>query len=83
LTNFVSDDRSQVFPDGTFRPLRWSTPIAPYRTYGAFHLPSGGEARWHESDSAYAYIELTFDDVQYNVGASMATRREEPSDVDR
>lgn len=83
LTDFVSDDRSQVLPDGTFRPLRWSTPVARYRTYGAFHLPSGGEARWHESDGAYAYIELTFDDVQYNVGASMAMRREEPSDVDR
>ena len=83
LTNFVSDDRSQVRPDGTLRRLRWSTPLARYRTYGAFHLPSGGEARWHESDGEYAYIELAFDAVQYNVGASMATRRPEPSDADR
>lgn len=83
LAHFVSDDRSRVLPDGTFRPLRWSTPIARYGTYGAFHLPSAGEARWHESSGAHAYIELTFDQVQYNVGASMATRLKEPSDVDR
>ena len=77
------NDTSNVLPDGSFRPLRWSTPIARYRTYAAFHPPSAGEARWHESGGAYAYIELTFDEVRYNVGASMATRLKEPSDVDR
>jgi hypothetical protein len=68
LTNFVSDDRYQASPDGTsMRPLRWSTPIAGYRTYGAVRLPSGGEGRWEEPEGEYAYIELTIDDVQYNV----------------
>jgi hypothetical protein len=27
----------------------------------------GGEGRWHEPDGDYAYIELTIDDVGYNV----------------
>lgn len=68
LTDFVSDDRYQTSADGrTMRPQRWSTPIAGYRTFGAVRLPSGGKAHWHESNGAYAYIELTFDDVQYNV----------------
>jgi hypothetical protein len=68
LTNFVSDDRYQTSPDGTsMRLVRWSTPISGYRTYGAVRLPAGGEARWHEPDGEYAYIELTIDDVQYNV----------------
>jgi hypothetical protein len=68
LTNFVSDDRSQASIDGkTMRPLRWSTPISGYRMHGGVRLPAGGEGRWHEPDAAYAYIELTIDEVQYNV----------------
>ena len=47
--------------------VRWSTPIRGYRTYGAMRLPSGGEGRWHEADGEYAYIDVTIDDVQYNV----------------
>jgi hypothetical protein len=68
LTNFFSDDRRQASADGTsMRPLRWSTPVGGYRSFGAVRLPSLGEGRWHEPDGEYAYIELTIDDVQYNV----------------
>jgi hypothetical protein len=68
LIDFVSDDRLQASGDGTImRSLRWSTPITRYRTYGAVRLPAGGEARWHEPEGEYAYIELTIDDVEYNV----------------
>jgi len=69
LANFISDDRYQSSSNGTgMRQLRWSTPIAGYRTRGTLQLPSAGEARWHEADSTYAYIQITIDDVQYNVG---------------
>jgi hypothetical protein len=67
LTNFVSDDRYAVSSDGTMRSMRWSTPVAAYRQYGAVRLFSGGEGRWHDPAGEYAYIELTIDDVQYNV----------------
>lgn len=68
LTNFVSDDRYQTTADGTgLRRLRWSTPVGGYRRYGAVHLAWGGQGLWHERDGEYAYIELTFDDVRYNV----------------
>ena len=68
LTNFVSDDRFQTSADGTTMKLvRWSTPIRGYRTFGAMRLPSGGEGRWHEAEGEYAYIDVTIDDVQYNV----------------
>ena len=68
LTNFVSDDRYQTTADGTgFRRLRWSTPVGGYRSYGAVRLASGGAARWHEREGENAYIELTIDDVRYNV----------------
>jgi hypothetical protein len=69
LTNFVSDDRYQAATNGSGpKLLRWSTPIPGYRTYGSVRLAAGGEGRWHDPDGEYAYIELTIDDVQYNVG---------------
>jgi len=70
LTNFWSDDRYQTSSDGrSVKKVRWSTPLAGYRAFGPFHLASGGEAHWHEAGRDYAYIELTLDDVQYNVRA--------------
>jgi hypothetical protein len=68
LTNFVSDDRYQTSPDGkSARKVRWSTPIGDYRPLGTTRLASRGEGRWHEPGNEYAYIELTIDDVRYNV----------------
>lgn len=68
LTSFSSDDRYQTSPDGkAARKVRWSTPLGAYRAFGPVRLASGGEGRWHEPDQEYAYIELTFDEVQYNV----------------
>lgn len=67
LTNFVSDDRAAVSSAGTARMQRWSTPVAAYRHFGPFRLFSYGDGRWHESGDEYAYIELTIDDVRYNV----------------
>jgi hypothetical protein len=68
LTNFSSDDRYQTSPDGrSVKKVRWSTPLAGYRAFGPFHLSSGGQARWHEAGGDYAYIELTLDEIDYNV----------------
>ncbi len=70
LTDFVSEDRYQTQPDGTImRRLRWSTPVGRYRSFGAVRLPSEGQGRWHDPEGVYAYIELTIDDVRYNVAA--------------
>ena len=68
LVDFVSDDRYQLSPDGkrTSR-IRWSTPVGAYRKFGRMRLPSGGDARWHEPEGEYAYIELELDEVQYNL----------------
>ena len=68
LTNFRSDDRYQLSADGrSARLVRWSTPIKDHRRFGNVRLASAGEGRWHEADSDYAYIELTIDQVEYNV----------------
>ncbi len=70
LADFYSDDRYQTAPDGK-RATRvpWSTPLRSYRPVGPVRLAALGEGRWHESGGEYTYIELSIDDVQYNVKA--------------
>jgi len=70
LTNFVSDDRLQTSPDGkSATRVRWSTPLGGYRSFGPIRLAATGEGRWHEPAGDYAYIELTFDEILYNVAS--------------
>lgn len=70
LVDFQSNDRYQTSPDGTSpKRVRWSTPLAGYRFFGSRRLAAGGEARWHEADGEYSYIELTFDEIRYNVSS--------------
>jgi len=70
LNDFVSDDRSALMPDGrTMRRLRWSTPLTSWRSFGIVRLASEGQARWHEPDGEYTYLELTLDEVRYNVSS--------------
>jgi hypothetical protein len=67
LTNFWSDDRCQISRAGRrMNAVRWSTPLSGYRWFGPVRHAAGGEARWHEVTGEYSYIELAFDDVQYN-----------------
>jgi hypothetical protein len=70
LIDFSSDDRGQLSADGaSIRPARWSTPVSGYRAFGDVRLAGGGAGRWREPAADYAYIELTIDDVLYNVTA--------------
>jgi hypothetical protein len=67
LVNFWSDDRYQIASGGAARRLRWSTPLMDYKSFGPARLAARGEARWREPQGEYAYIELTLDDIRYNV----------------
>lgn len=68
IADFWSDDRGRVEADGTVTTgERWSTPIAEYRRFGPFTLAARGDARWHAPSGTYAYIELDFDDITYDV----------------
>jgi hypothetical protein len=68
LINFWSDDRVQLSSDGTkMRRMRWSTPLFAPRSFGPVSLSGGGEGRWHDPEHEYAYIEVSFDDIQYNL----------------
>lgn len=61
LTDFVSDDRLQSQDDGSFRLLRWSTPLRAPRAFGPLRLASRAETRWHppEGEWVYGEFELT------------------------
>ncbi len=68
LADFVSDDRSAASADGAaMTPRRWSTPVRDQKAFGAVRLASTGEARWHDGSRSWAYLELTIDDVAYDV----------------
>jgi hypothetical protein len=68
LTNFRSDDRYQTSADGnSVTRLPWSTPLDGYRSFDSVRLAGSGEARWRDADGEFTYVELTFDDIEYNV----------------
>ena len=75
LVNFISDDRYQSAGDGqSLRKLRWSTPMGDYRRFGNARLASTGAGRWHDAQGAYSYIELTIDEVRYNVSEGLRAK---------
>jgi hypothetical protein len=66
LVDFSSDDRGRG--DGrSLTPTRWSTPVTAYRTFGPYRVIAGGDARWHDARGEWPYIEITIDDVAFNV----------------
>ena len=71
LVDFVSDDRLAGSPDGkSFTPMRWSTPLRDYASFGSHYLSGYGAGRWHPKDApAYDYIQLSLKSIRYNVGA--------------
>lgn len=67
LVDFVSDDRMAASPDGkSFEPLRWSTPVAEYRSFGALRVMSRGQGLWHPTEGAFAYFEGELLEVEMN-----------------
>ena len=73
LVDFVSDDR----PDGstgTFRPMRWSTPLADYREIDGRRLPTSGAAVYARPDGDFTYGRFLFKSIAYNVEAPAGRR---------
>lgn len=71
LVDFVSDDRLAGSADGrTFTPMRWTTPLGAYRSFGPRTLTGSGAGRWHPATGeAYDYIQMTFTDIRCNEAA--------------
>jgi hypothetical protein len=67
LTDFVSDDRSQLSADSkTATLMRFSTPVRGYQPYGAARLARHGEARWHALAGPFTYGEFELLEASYN-----------------
>lgn len=74
LTNFESNDRSRLSPDGkTFTQLPFSTPVTGYRAFGATQLGARGDARYRLPEGPFTYGEFEIVDVAYN--ATITTAR--------
>jgi Family of unknown function (DUF6544) len=70
LTDFAADGRGAASADGkSFTMMRWSTPLADYRQFGTHRLMARGEAIWHATAGAYAYLHFDLDAIEYNVAA--------------
>lgn len=71
LVDFISDDRMAASADGkSFTPMRWSTPLRAYRTFGVHRLMSEGECLWHAPGGKYAYLQFGLDAIDYNVAVA-------------
>jgi hypothetical protein len=70
LVDFVSHDRSRASSDGkSFTVLPWNTPISHYSNLHGRYVAVEGTAMWDASppEGHFAYIEITIDDLAYNV----------------
>jgi hypothetical protein len=72
LVDFWSDDRPES-SKGTFRPMRWSTPISDYRDLDGRRLPARGSTVYAYPDGDFTYGAFTLNSIAYDVPAP--TRR--------
>jgi hypothetical protein len=75
LTDFVADGRAAASADGqSFTKMRWSTPLADYRTFGSHRLMTRGQGIWHAPAGDYAYLRFDLDAIEYDVAARNGRR---------
>lgn len=67
LVDFVSDDRGALTDNGSFQPLRWSTPLGQHDNRLGYHLPRHAEAVYNYDDGPYTYGIFEIVNVTYNV----------------
>ena len=81
LVDFVSEDRLRASPDGkSFTRQRWSTPLSGHREAHGHRVPTSGHGRWDATgrEGWFTYVELTFDDITYNVHSADGTAEPKP-----
>ena len=74
LVGFTSDDRLRAGPAGSYQQQHWSTPFAGYRTLHGRRVAATGSAWWHAPEGAFAYIEMTIDDLVTGPAAPLPVR---------
>jgi len=66
LVDFTSDDRAAATDGGGFTPMRWTTPLGAYATFGPVRVATHGETVWHPESGAWTYGEFTLTSLAYN-----------------
>ena len=66
LVDFVSGDRGALTDDGTFLPLRWSTPLGQHEDRFGYHLPRYAEAIYQFNDGPFTYGIFDIVKIVYN-----------------
>jgi hypothetical protein len=69
LVDFISDDRAQSQRDGSFKPLRWSTPMRERREFEGRRVPTRGEAIWHRPEGPFVYGRFTVRSIRFDEAA--------------
>lgn len=64
ITNFVSDDRAALQPDGSLKKLRWSTPVENYRDFGGRRYPTFGQTVYRYPEGDFTYGKFVVRDVR-------------------
>jgi hypothetical protein len=67
LVNFTSEDRSALQDDGSFRKLKFSTPVRSYWEIDGRKVISYGEAVYHYPEGDFTYGKFTMKNIRYNV----------------
>ncbi|MCW7463525.1 DUF6544 family protein [Leptospira limi] len=70
LTNFISEDRYALQDDGSFRNIRWSTPVKEYKEFNGVKLPTYGEAIWHYPEGDFVYGKFFLKGIATNLKSS-------------
>jgi hypothetical protein len=69
LVDFVSEDRAQSQRDGSFKRLRWSTPMHERREFQGRRVPTRGEAIWHQPDGPFVYGRFAVRSIRFDEAA--------------
>ncbi len=67
LVNFISEDRSALFDNGTTAKLRWSTPLRDYKAINGYRLAGYAEAIYTYPDGDFTYATFELKDIGYNL----------------
>jgi hypothetical protein len=71
LVDFSSEDRSALQDDGSFKKLRFSTPVGDYKEFEGRLVLTRGQAVFHYPEGPFAYGKLRVRDIRYNVRESL------------
>jgi hypothetical protein len=66
LINFSTEDKYYSPSGGSYKKVRWSTPVKDYSIINGLKLSTYGEATWHFPEGDFCYGKLKLEQIDYN-----------------